>query len=65
MFAAKTDSSKVAFVRLVEHLRERGFILLDSQYLNAHIESFGGIEIPRREYLSRLQVAMYLPCSFV
>ena len=64
MFAAKTDSSKVAFVRLVEHLRERRFILLDSQYLNAHIASFGGIEIPRSEYLSCLQVAIRLPCSF-
>ncbi len=64
MFSAMTDSSKVAFVRLVEHLRQQGFILLDSQYLNAHITSLGGIEIPRSEYLSRLHVAIHLPCSF-
>lgn len=64
MFAQMTDSSKVAFVSLVEHLRHQGFILLDSQYLNAHIASFGGIEISRSEYLSRLAVATRLPCSF-
>lgn len=65
MFAQMTDSSKVAFVRLVEHLRQQRFILLDSQYLNAHIASFGGIEISRNEYLSRLAVATRLPCSFI
>lgn len=64
MFAAKPDGSKVAFVRLVEHLRKQGFILLDSQYLNAHIERLGGIEIPRSEYLSRLEIAIHLPCTF-
>lgn len=65
MFAQMSDSSKVAFVHLVEHLRHQGFILLDSQYLNAHIASFGGIEIPRNEYLSRLAVATRLPCTFI
>ena len=65
MFAQMSDSSKVAFVHLVEHLRRQGFILLDSQYLNAHIASFGGIEIPRNEYLSRLAVAIRLPCTFI
>jgi leucyl/phenylalanyl-tRNA--protein transferase len=64
MFSRQSDSSKVAFVRLVERLRAQGFILLDSQYLNDYIASFGGIEIPRAEYLSRLEAAVCLPCSF-
>jgi leucyl/phenylalanyl-tRNA---protein transferase len=64
MFSRMTDASKVAFVALMEHLRHRRFILLDSQYLNQHIASLGGIEIPRDEYLSRLQVAIHLPCLF-
>ncbi len=64
MFATMNDASKVAFVRLVEHLRKQGFILLDSQYLNDHIESLGGIEISRSEYMSRLEVAIHLPCTF-
>jgi leucyl/phenylalanyl-tRNA---protein transferase len=65
MFSRMTDASKVAFVGLMEHLQHRGFILLDSQYLNPHIISLGGIEIPRNEYMSRLQVAIRLPCVFL
>ncbi|TAE20728.1 MAG: leucyl/phenylalanyl-tRNA--protein transferase [Candidatus Kapaibacterium sp.] len=64
MFAHRTDASKLAFVALVEHLRARHFLLLDSQYLNPHIESLGGIEIPRGEYLHRLELALHLPVSF-
>jgi leucyl/phenylalanyl-tRNA---protein transferase len=64
MFARVTNASKVAFVALVEHLRARRFVLLDSQYLNPHIASLGGIEISRREYFRRLQTALQQPTSF-
>ncbi|MCS6809288.1 MAG: leucyl/phenylalanyl-tRNA--protein transferase [Bacteroidota bacterium] len=65
MFSRMPDSSKVAFVHLVEHLRSRRFILLDSQYLNPHIQRLGGIEIPRSEYMRRLGIAINIPCSFL
>ena len=64
MFARVNDASKVAFVALVEHLRAQGFLLLDSQYLNPHIASLGGIEIPRDEYYRRLKTALRQPVSF-
>jgi leucyl/phenylalanyl-tRNA--protein transferase len=49
-----TDASKVCLVHLVTHLRRRGFTLLDTQFWNPHIDQFGCREIPRGEYLERL-----------
>jgi leucyl/phenylalanyl-tRNA--protein transferase len=39
------DASKIALLALVEHLRERRFRLLDTQWLTPHLEKFGAIEI--------------------
>ena len=55
MFSRKTDASKIALVELVERLRERGFRLLDTQWLTPHLKTFGGYEVPRAEYLKMLQ----------
>lgn len=55
MFSRKTDASKIALVALVEHLRARDFRLLDTQWLTEHLQTFGGIEIPREEYLRMLK----------
>jgi leucyl/phenylalanyl-tRNA--protein transferase len=54
MFSRKTDASKVALVGLVEMLRERGFELLDTQWMTDHLRSFGGYEVPQAEYLEML-----------
>ncbi len=64
MFTRRRDASKVAFVALVERLRQRGFVLLDAQYLNPHTRRLGAVEIPRQEYLRRLAIALRLPCRF-
>ena len=58
MFSRKTDASKIALVHLVEKLRHRQFKLLDTQWLTSHLTQFGGMEIPRREYLWRLNQAI-------
>ncbi len=58
MFSRATDASKVCLVHLVEHLRAHGFTLLDVQFNNPHMAQFGVVEIPRREYLARLQDAV-------
>lgn len=58
------DASKVALVALVERLRARGFELLDVQILNPHTARFGAREIPRSEYLRRLQRAIARPVAF-
>jgi leucyl/phenylalanyl-tRNA---protein transferase len=57
MFTRRRDASKVALVRLVEHLRQRGFQLFDIQLVTDHTARFGARAIPRDEYLARLREA--------
>jgi leucyl/phenylalanyl-tRNA--protein transferase len=64
-FHRETDASKVALAALVARLRERGFVLLDVQYLTPHLERLGAVEIPGADYYALLQQALRLPCSFV
>lgn len=64
MFSRQTDASKVALVALVEHLRRRRFLLLDSQFINDHVRQFGAVEIPRVEYLRRLRAALKAETNF-
>jgi leucyl/phenylalanyl-tRNA--protein transferase len=64
MFHRETDASKVALTALCSRLRERGFTLLDVQYVTPHLESLGAVEITRREYEQRLERALGLPCTF-
>jgi leucyl/phenylalanyl-tRNA--protein transferase len=64
MFHRVTDASKIALVALVEHLRARKFVLLDTQWLTPHLQQFGGIQIPRSHYLRLLRRAIELPRKF-
>ncbi len=58
MFSTERDASKVALVHLVALLKRGGFQLLDTQFLTAHLERLGAIEIPRQAYLARLHDAL-------
>jgi|SRR5215469_11732699 len=64
MFHRVTDASKIALVTLVEHLRARKFVLLDTQWLTPHLQQFGGIQISRSHYVRLLQRAVDLPRRF-
>jgi leucyl/phenylalanyl-tRNA--protein transferase len=64
MFSVERDASKVALVFLVEHMNERGFRLLDTQYITPHLARFGAKEIPRDVYLKELQAAIAEECGF-
>ncbi|MCS7049334.1 MAG: leucyl/phenylalanyl-tRNA--protein transferase [Verrucomicrobiae bacterium] len=64
MFHRETDASKIALVALVERLRARRFILLDTQWLTPHLARFGAYEIPRAEYLRLLARATGLQRQF-
>ena len=64
MFTRMRDASKVCFVRLVERLEERGYVLLDCQIQNDHLARLGATEIPEREYLARLRHALQLTRTF-
>lgn len=65
MFSRATDASKVCLVHLVERLKARGFILLDSQMPTEHLARFGQIEIPHEAYMRQLKRALALPVRFV
>ena len=58
MFSKARDASKVALVHLVETLKQGGFMLLDTQFLTAHLATFGAREIPREDYLVLLHRAI-------
>ena len=58
MFHRETGASKVAFARMAEHLRARGYTLFDVQAHSDHLESLGCVEIPRALYLERLRAAL-------
>lgn len=64
MFSRRADASKVCLVKLVEHLRERGFALLDVQFSNPHLEQFGLYELPRATYLERLYAALEMEVAW-
>lgn len=64
MFHEVTDASKVALHALVMRLRERGFSLLDTQWVTGHLTTFGVVEIPRAEYRRRLADCVESPCRF-
>ena len=58
MFSRETDASKVCLVHLVGRLRERGFVLLDTQFTTEHLKRFGAIDVPRRKYEKMLEAAL-------
>lgn len=58
MFHHVSEASKVAFVHLVEHLKNGGFSLVDCQYLSPWMESFGAVQISWQEYKKHLAKAL-------
>jgi leucyl/phenylalanyl-tRNA--protein transferase len=64
MFSQKRDASKIALVYLMQRLKERGYVLLDTQFVTPHLARFGATEIPRDEYLKRLANAIQQKCRF-
>jgi len=64
MFHRITDASKVALAALVEHLRQRRFILLDTQWTTPHLEQFGTFQVRKSDYLKLLRVALTLERKF-
>lgn len=56
-----TDASKVCLVRLAEHARRCGYMLLDVQLANPHTQRFGVVEVSRKAFLDHLQTAICQP----
>ena len=58
MFSRVSEASKVALVHLTNHLRLRGFVLHDVQFMTPHLKRFGAVEITRENYQRRLVQAL-------
>ncbi len=58
MFSRASNASKVALAHLVVRLRIGGFELLDCQFLTAHLETLGAVEIDQDAYKNLLAAAL-------
>ena len=61
MFARSSDASKVAFAHLVYQLGRWDFELIDCQMATAHLASLGAREIPRADFLARVDLLTRQP----
>jgi leucyl/phenylalanyl-tRNA--protein transferase len=64
MFYRVSNASKVALVSLVQHLRQRGFLLFDVQMVTPLTQQLGAVEIRRNQYLARLRKALEAQVTF-
>ena len=64
MFSRATDASKIALVHLVDRLQIGGFVLLDAQFHNPHLEQFGLEEWSRDTFHAALEVTMSVEGDF-
>lgn len=55
MFSNVSNTSKLAFIYLVQKLEKENYKLLDCQVYNSHLESLGADEISRNEFLKYLK----------
>lgn len=65
MASLESNASSVALVHLMAQLKESGFMLIDVQYNNPHLEKFHPQEISRDEYLNRLTASLNHPARFI
>jgi leucyl/phenylalanyl-tRNA--protein transferase len=63
MFHRARDASKVALLILEQRLKEWGFTLFDTQMLTPVTARLGAREIPREQYLARLERALAVRTS--
>ena len=61
MFARVSNTSKVALVKLVEHLKSLSFQLIDCQVTTRHLISMGAREISRNRFLALLEESLQFP----
>jgi len=61
MFSWRTDASKIAFAHLIRYLQQEGFGMIDCQMKTGHLASLGAREIPRDQFIARLQQLSELP----
>ncbi len=65
MFSRRSYASQIAFNQLVIHLKARGYLLLDAQIMNPHLQKLGAVEIEHEEYMHQLSHAMQKKILFL
>ena len=55
MFSKTSNTSKLAFIHLVQSLEKKNYKLIDCQVYNEHLESLGAKEISRQEFMGYLR----------
>ncbi|MEK8178767.1 leucyl/phenylalanyl-tRNA--protein transferase [Flavobacterium buctense] len=55
MFSKVSNASKIAFVTLVQYLKDNNYKLLDCQIHNDHLEKLGAFEISRETFIKVLK----------
>ncbi|MGB6037904.1 MAG: leucyl/phenylalanyl-tRNA--protein transferase, partial [Cryomorphaceae bacterium] len=61
MFSCEKNMSKLAFIRVCKYLEAKNYDFVDCQVPTAHLESLGAKNIPRTDYLKRLEKALEVP----
>ncbi len=61
MFSRRTDASKIALAHLAAQLERWNFGMIDCQMNTPHLASLGAREIPRKEFIARLQDLINYP----
>jgi leucyl/phenylalanyl-tRNA--protein transferase len=63
MFTRKSNASKIAAAHLVRYLEQHGFGMIDCQMRTAHLASLGAREIPRDDFIARLEPLCAAPVA--
>jgi leucyl/phenylalanyl-tRNA---protein transferase len=63
-FSREKDASKVALVHLAARLKAGGFILLDAQFPNPHLDQFGAVVVTEERFQQLLTQALAANADF-
>ena len=63
-FSRMTDASKVALVHLAARLKAGGYLLLDAQFPNPHLEQFGSVTVTEERFQFLLSEALGRSANF-
>ncbi|MDR2689804.1 MAG: leucyl/phenylalanyl-tRNA--protein transferase [Azoarcus sp.] len=61
MFTRKSNASKIAIAHLIRYLETHEFGMIDCQMHTPHLASLGAREIPRDEFIARLETLCAAP----
>lgn len=64
MFSYASQASKAALIKLIKRLRNKGFVLLDIQFVTDHLKMFGAREISFDEFHHKLKEAYKKDVTF-